>query len=130
MRYARSDIQSYQPPGGVCPGHDEGADDEYDGLSVDCPICEPFLKADPLWAGNPHQVPLTEAEQSEVDAQEREAQAVTAHFAASLADAAREQVAKNRAQNPSAGRKPAKTVPAKAPAKRAPRKAAGRPSSS
>lgn len=119
MKYARTDITSFVPPGGVCPGHDgEGADPDYDGFSVACPVCEPFLAKDPLWSGSPHKVPLTEDEQAEVDEQERQAQLVTAQFAASLADAAREQVAKSRQPAKATARKP-----------RAPRKATAKPSS-
>lgn len=121
MKYARSDIQSYVPPGGVCPGHSEGADPDYHGLSIECTACEPHLAKDPLWSSTPHTVPLTPGEQAQVDAQEREAQAVTAQFAASLADAAREQVAKQRAAAST-------TKPARKP--RTPRKAAAQKPSS
>lgn len=50
MRYARSDVEGYTPPGGVCPGHTltRGADKASKLLSVDCAVCDPFLAHDPL----------------------------------------------------------------------------------
>lgn len=109
MRYARSDITSFVTPG--CPGHSEGADPEFTGLSVDCPVCEPHLADDPLWSGSPETVPLTAEEQASADRQEKEAQQITAQFASSLAEAAKEQVAKQRQATPA--KKPARKATAK-----------------
>lgn len=74
-RYACSSVTAFVPAGGVCAGHsinDEPADDEFPGLSVDCPVCDPILAADPFWASSPESVPLTEVEERRLERQKRE----------------------------------------------------------
>lgn len=98
MRYARSDIQSYLPPGGVCVGHTETADpDEPLHFAVDCVTCDPHLAEDPLWAGTPEECPLTEAEQKVAEKLERDAQAAQAQFAHQMAMAGMAAAAKQLA---------------------------------
>lgn len=99
MRYARSDVRSYTPPGGACPGHSAPADPDDPHFSVDCPVCEQHLAHDPLWAATPIEVPLTPAEQQEADKKQREAELVTAQWAQAMATAAAANIA---AQPPAA----------------------------
>jgi hypothetical protein len=112
MRYARTDIQNYTPPGGVCAGHTEPADAEHDQhFSVDCPVCEPLLAHDPLWAGHPDAVPLTEIEQQRADRLERDAQQAQAEFAMAMAKAGLSEASKELA----AAKRAARTPPASTP---------------
>lgn len=87
MRYARSDVEGYTPPGGACPGHTlaHRADKTSRLLSVDCAACEPFLAHDPLWAATVQEVPLTAAEQTDADAKQREAELQSAKMGDALA---------------------------------------------
>jgi hypothetical protein len=67
-QYAASSVTAFVPAGGVCAGHslaDKPADPDYKYLSVDCPVCEPILADDPLWASTPGERPLTAAEERE-----------------------------------------------------------------
>lgn len=114
MRYARSDVRGYTPPGGACPGHSEPADPDDPHFSVDCPICEPHLAADPLWAATPLDVPLTPAEEKEAETKQKEAELVTARWAQAMALAASQQVAAQGAQGaPAASKAAAKTTAAR-----------------
>lgn len=90
MRYAQTGIAGYVPPGGACIGHryEDRADRGDAHMSVDCPRCEPFLAADPLWAGSPSEVPLTELEKKQLEEQKSRADAVTASMMAQMANQA------------------------------------------
>lgn len=114
MRYARSDVKSYSPPGGGCPGHSEPADPDSPLLSVDCPVCDPHLAMDPLWAGSPEDVPLTAAEQKAVDAREKDAQFGAAQMGEALARLARQQMASDQAQAAEKSKPTRRRSPAKA----------------
>lgn len=117
MRYARSDVQSYQPPGGVCAGHSETADpDELRHFAVDCLTCDPHLAHDPLWAGTPEECPLTEAEQKVADKLERDAQAAQAQFAHQMAMAGMAEAAKQLAAVNAGAAGQAAAAPAARPA--------------
>jgi hypothetical protein len=125
MRYARTDIHSYIPPGGICPGHTEPADPEEDlHFSVDCVICDPLLAQDPLWAGHPDAVPLTEVEQQRADKAAMDAQEAQARFAMAMAQAGLHEASRQlaAAQTPPAIAPPASppaNEPAAAPARKA-----------
>lgn len=74
-RYACSSVTAFVPPNGVCAGHsvnDEPADPDFEGLSVDCPVCDPHLSGDPFWAGSAEEVPLTASEEKLLERQQRE----------------------------------------------------------
>lgn len=91
MRYARSDIHAFSGAPG-CGGHTESAEDgPY--FAVDCPLCDPVLALDPLWAGSVHEVPLTTAEQRVADDKQRQAEFLTAQWAQAMASAAAQNVA-------------------------------------
>jgi hypothetical protein len=89
MRYAQTGIRSYVPPGGACIGHryEDRPDRDDEHMSVDCERCEPHLAADPLWAGEPAQVPLTDKEQKAAEASKATFDAVAAQAVAGLAAA-------------------------------------------
>lgn len=73
--YACSSVHSYMPPGGVCSGHslkDRPADPDFPGLSVDCDACAPFLSNHPFWATEPDEVPLTAAEEKQLEREKRQ----------------------------------------------------------
>lgn len=108
MRYARSDVRGYAPPGGACPGHSIPADPDDPHFSVDCPVCEPHLAHDPLWAASPIEVPLTPAEQREADQKQKDAELVTAQWAQAMAAAAAANIA---GQAPPAAPATAKSAP-------------------
>jgi len=89
LRYAQTGIRTYVPPGGACAGHhyDERPDQGDVHMSVDCPRCEPHLAKDPLWAGVPSEVPLTDKEQKTAEAAKSTFDAVAAQSVAALAAA-------------------------------------------
>lgn len=94
MLYARSDVKAFS---GVddCPvrGHTEPADGDDDHFSIDCGPCEAHLRSDPLWAPDPRDVPLTDAEERDLDERDREAQRGSAEMGLALQDLLREKVA-------------------------------------
>lgn len=89
MKYAQTGIRSYVPPGGACMGHryEDRPDKGEERMSVECERCEPHLAGDPLWAGSPSEVPLTDKEQKAVDASKATFDAVAAQAVAGLAAA-------------------------------------------
>lgn len=106
-RYAASSVTFFLPPGGVCKGHsleDEPADPEYPYLSVDCPVCDPFLASHPFWASTPEERPLTGPEQRERDRLKREAEkrnmAMTDAMAQFLSEVAADRLAAKSAPEP------------------------------
>jgi hypothetical protein len=63
VMYARNDVQSIrisEAHGGCGEPHARAAADEL--WFVDCPACELYLAADPLWAKTPDEVPETRDE--------------------------------------------------------------------
>lgn len=129
MRYAQTGIRGYVPPGGACMGHryEDRPDQGSALMSVDCVRCEPHLARDPLWAGAPSEVPLTDREQKAAEASKATFDAVAAQSVAALAAALAggglnvAQVA--QAVAPAA----AAALPGAAPAAAAPVKKAARP---
>lgn len=112
MRYARSDIHAFSGTPD-CGGHIESAEDgPY--FAVDCPICDPVLATDPLWAGSPHEVPLTTAEQRQADDRQRQADFLTAQWAQAMAAGARESVAAQLGDAPAAPKRTRKATQSKA----------------
>lgn len=103
MLYARSDVKAFS---GVddCPhgGHTDPADTDDDHFSIDCGPCEAHLRSDPLWAPDPRDVPLTDAEDREVDERDREAQRGSAEMGLALQDLLREKVAERASGTDSA----------------------------
>lgn len=89
MRYAQTGIRGYVPPSGACMGHryEDRPDRDSELMSVDCTQCEPHLARDPLWAGTPSEVPLTDKEQKAAEASRATFDAVAAQAVAGLAAA-------------------------------------------
>ena len=83
-RYASSDIHSFMNANCPSGGHmrkitnqrevNKGADPIYadERLVVNCPVCEPLLRAKDSWSSDPMNVPLTESERLAEEARERQ----------------------------------------------------------
>lgn len=87
MLYARSDVKSYTPPGGICRGHKTPADKKsvhpitgQVHFSISCEKCEEALAFDNLWARDLDDVPLTHTEEKSVEAKKHEGAQAMAGF--------------------------------------------------
>jgi hypothetical protein len=87
--YARSDVRSFIPPGGICAGHNKPVDRKTKHpvtdkvhLSISCPVCETYIKDhDPdFWADALVHVPLTPREQAEVDGHKAQSEVAMVQF--------------------------------------------------